>query len=156
MTSNGPTKPGAGTATVREDVHIHAGLTDVHRRVADPGVLAGLLSHHFRDVEADDDHLAFTLALPTRRESAQLRRDGSEHGAVTYVRRGEGSIDSMTWAIHPESPYECHLTVEVVYRPLGGPHGAILETLVHKPHRAQALRDSLWSLKRDIEGVAGA
>jgi hypothetical protein len=154
MTSNGHTPPPPpGTATVREDVHIHAGLPDIHRRIADPEVLAGVLSHHFRDVEADHDHLAFTLALPTRREGAELRRDGTERGAVTYLRRGDGAIDSMTWAVHAESARECHVTVEVAYRPLRGPHGALLETLVHKPHRAQALRDSLWALKREIEGI---
>lgn len=140
-----------GMTSVREDVHIHAGLPDVHRHVSDPEALAAVLSHHFRDVEADDDSLAFTLMLPTRRESASLRRGGAERGAVTYARDGEGAIHSVTWAIHVESPRECHVTVEVIYRPLGGPHGAVLETLVHRPHRTQALRESLWALKHAIE-----
>jgi hypothetical protein len=137
-------------------VHIHAGLQEVHRHIADPEALAGVLSGHFRDIEADEDYLSFILALPARREQAQLRRDGAERGAVTYVRRGHGVIDSMTWAIHAENARECHVTVEISYRPVPGPHGVLLETLLHGPHRLQALRDSLWALKRKIEGIEGA
>ncbi len=142
-----------GATAVREDVHIHAALPEIHRHVADPGALAGVLSHHFHDIEADDDCITFTLSLPTRREVGQLRRHGSERGAVTYTHAGTGDISSMTWALHMESARECHVTVEVVYRPQRGPHGMLLETLVHRPHRAQALRDSLWALKHQIEGT---
>lgn len=145
-------EPGRRAQAVREDVHIHAALPEVHRHVSDPNALASVLSHYFRDVEADDDSLAFTLALPMRREDARLRREGSEHRAVTYVRDGGGAVRSVTLAIHMESSRESHLTVEVVYEPQRGPAGVVLETLFHRPHRSQALRDSLWTLKHQIEG----
>jgi hypothetical protein len=141
-----------GAQVVREDVHIHAALPEVHRHVSDPNALATVLSHHFRDVEADDDSLAFTLALPMRREDARLLREGSEQRAVTYTRDGSGSVRSVTLAIHMESTRESHLTIEVIYEPQRGAAGVLLETLFHRPHRTQALRDSLWTLKHQIEG----
>lgn len=141
-----------GLARIREDVHIHAGIADVHRRLADPATHDEWLSHHFRDLRADDEGLSFTLALPLRAEPASLRRDGSEDRAITYVRDGGGVIDSLTWAIHVEGQRECHLTVEAAYHPSRGVIGGTMETLFYRPHRAQALRDSLWALKHLVEG----
>jgi hypothetical protein len=57
----------------------------------------------------------------------------------------------MSWAFHAESPREVHLTSELVYRPAGGPFGALLEALLHRPYRTQALRESLWNLKQRVE-----
>lgn len=141
-------------ARIREDVHVHAGAAAIHRRLLALHSYDQWLAPAFRDYRADDEGCAFTLALPLRAERARLRRDGIEEGAVVFVRDGGGVFESITWALHAEGPRELHVTVEAAYHPAGGPLGAFLETLLHRPHRAQALRDSLWRLKQLIETEA--
>jgi hypothetical protein len=136
---------------IREDVHIHASYEALHARVADPAGHADWLSGQFRDFECERDACSFTLALPFRAEDARLRRDSDEPGSVAYVREGDGQIEALTFAIHPEGPAEVHLTIEARYRPAGGILGPLLEVLLHRPQRTQALRDSLWNLKQIAE-----
>jgi len=136
---------------VREDVHIHAEPAAIQRRILALESYEEWLGPAFRAYTADEEGFAFTLALPTRTEGGRLRRAGIEAGAVTFARDGEGAFESITWAMHVENAREVHLTVEVAYRPAGGPLGAFLETLFHRPHRAQAFRDVLWHLKHLVE-----
>lgn len=143
-------------ATIREDVHIHVPVTAVHRRLSDPSAHDEWLSPHFQRYTADADSCAFALVLPGRSEAVRLRREGSEARSILYVRDGTSAFDSVTWAMHVEGAREVHLTVEVAYRPAGGPIGTAGEVMVHRAHRTQALRDSLWSLKQLLEGEARA
>ena len=143
---------------IREDVHLHASPHAVQQRLLNLPTYDEWLAPSFRDFRADGEGCAFTLVLPGRTERARLRRGGAEDGAVTLLRddRGGdgGAYESITWALHAESPREVHLTVEAAYAPAGGLGGAIFETTVHRPHRMQALRDSLWRLKQLLEGAA--
>lgn len=136
---------------VREDVHIHAEPPAIQRRILALDAYEDWLGPAFRAYTADGEGFAFNLVLPTRTESGRLRRAGIEAGAVTFLRDGDGVYESITWAMHVENAHEVHLTVEATYRPAGGLVGGFLETLFHRPHRAQALRDALWNLKHLVE-----
>lgn len=137
---------------LREDVHVHASAQAVQQRILDLATYDEWLPPQFRDFHADDEGWSFTLVLPGRTEQGRVRRGGIEAGAVTFVRDGDGAIDSLTWAMHAESPREVHLTLEFAYVSAGGLGGNILEMTVHRPHRVQALRDWLWRLKHVLEG----
>lgn len=145
-----------GVVRIREDVHLHASRQTVHQRILDLASYHQWLAPAFRDFRADREGCSFALALPGRTERGRVRRGGTEDGAVTLVRDGDGdeggAYESITWALHAESPREVHLTVEAAYLPADGVGGTILETTVHRPHRAQAWRDSLWRLKQLVEG----
>lgn len=136
---------------VREDVHIHVEPAAIQRRILAIASYEDWLGPAFRGFTADDEGFTFTLSLPTRTERGRLRRAGIEAGAVTFVRDSDGAYESLTWAQHVEGPREVHLTVEATYRPATGLIGAFLETLFHRPHRTQALRESLWNLKHLLE-----
>jgi hypothetical protein len=45
-----------------------------------------------------------------------------------------------------------HVTVEAEYRPAAGLLGGLLEPVLHRPLRQQALRDVVWRLKQVAEG----
>ena len=140
---------------IREDVHLHASPHTVQQRILDLHTYDEWLAPAFRDFRADGEGCAFTLVLPGRTEQARLRRGGIEDRAVTLLRDDSGAdggaYESITWALHAESPREVHLTVEAAYAPAGGLGGAIFEATMHRPHRTQALRDSLWRLKQLLE-----
>ncbi|MGE3857429.1 MAG: hypothetical protein AB7G21_10795 [Dehalococcoidia bacterium] len=137
---------------IREDVHLHAPAHAVHQRLLDLATYDEWLAPQFRDFRADDEGWSATLVLPGRAEPARLRRGGIEDGAVTFVRDGDSAVDTLTWAMHAETPREVHLTVELAYLPAGGLGGNIMEMTVHRPHRVQVLRDWLWRLKQVLEG----
>ncbi len=138
---------------VREDVHIHAPASAVYRVLEDIARHGEWLAHHFHDFTVvEEDVIAFSLALPLRTETAHLRRDREETHALTFVGNGSGGeLVELSWAFHPESPREVHLTVEAVYEPARGPFGGLLEALLHRPYRTQALRETLWNLKQRAE-----
>lgn len=142
--------------SIREDVHIHVPVAAIHRRLSDPTTHDQWLSPHFQRYTADHDSCAFVVALPGRTETVRLRRDGSEAHAILYVHDGSSTWDAVTWAMHVEGQHEVHLTVEVTYRAPSGPIGTAGEVMVHRPHRTQALRDSLWNLKQLLESEAQA
>ncbi|RLT43274.1 MAG: hypothetical protein DWI58_04590 [Chloroflexi bacterium] len=144
------------SARIREDVHVHASAHAIRLRILDLTTYDEWLAPAFRDFRADDEAYSFALALPGHTEQARLRRGGVEERAVTFVRDGGGDYESITWVLHAESPREVHLTVEATYTPAGGLSGAILEPTVHRPHRTQALRDSLWRLKQLAERTSDA
>ena len=141
---------------IREDVHLHAAAHAVHQRILDLSTYDAWLSPAFRDFHADEEGWSYRLVLPGRTEQGRLRRGGIEDGAVTFLRDGAGAAESLAWALHAESPREVHLTVELTYVPAGGIAGNILELTVHRPHRVQALRDSLWQFKQIVEAAARA
>ncbi|MSQ30738.1 MAG: hypothetical protein EXR64_01760 [Dehalococcoidia bacterium] len=138
---------------LREDVHIHAEPAAIQRRILALDSYPDWLGPAFRAYTADGEGFAFHLAVPARTERARLRRAGIEDGAVTFVRDGDGAYESLTWALHAERAREVHVTLEATYRPAGGLAGAFLETLFHRPHRAQAFRDALWRLKHLLEAA---
>ncbi|TAK79784.1 MAG: hypothetical protein EPO16_01285 [Dehalococcoidia bacterium] len=140
--------------SIREDVHLHVPVAAVHRRLSDPTTHDEWLSPHFRRFTADHDSCAFEVVLPGRTEPVRLRRDGSEARAVLYMSDGPSAWESVTWAMHVEGAHEVHLTVEVAYRPASGLLGTTGEVMVHRAHRTQALRDSLWRLKHLLESEA--
>lgn len=142
--------------TIREDVHIHVPVAAIHGRLSDPTTHDEWLSPHFHHYTAGVDSCAFAVALPGRTEPVRLRRDGSEARAILYVRDGSSAWESVTWAMHVEGAHEVHLTAEVAYRPASGAIGAVAEVMVHRAHRTQALRDSLWNLKHLLEAEARA
>ena len=139
---------------IREDVHVHASAHAIQQRILDLPTYDEWLAPAFRDFRADGEGCSFTLVLPGRTEQARFRRGGIEDRAVTLVRDGAGVYESITWALNAESTREVHLTVEAAYTPAGGLGGALFETTVHRPHRTQALRDSLWLLKQLVEAAA--
>lgn len=148
--------PAPSLTSIREDVHIHVPMAAIHRRLSDPTTHDEWLSSHFQCFTADYDSCSFSVALPGRTEPVRLRRDGSEARAVLYVSDGESAWESVTWAMHVEGAREVHLTLEVAYRPASGVLGTAGEVLVHRAHRTQALRDSLWRLKHLLESEARA
>lgn len=148
-----PKAPRDGLQRLRDDIHIHAVPAEVRARLADPTTYDEWLSTHVRDFSADTEGMRFNLALPGRIEPVRLRREPlADPYLVAYVRDGDSAVDSITWALHVEGAHEVHVTVELAYRAAGG-LSAILEPLVHRAHRLQALRDSLWALKHRAEAA---
>lgn len=148
---------------IREDVHIHAEAPAVYRRLAELESLGEWLPERFRDIRAEGERCAFTLALPLRTEGARLRvATATEPYALTLADenaddgRANGArpaaIESLHWELQPEGRGEVHVTLAAGYRAPGGIAGPLLDLLLFRPHRRQALRDALWRLKRLVEG----
>jgi hypothetical protein len=150
-------RPAAGLDWVRQDIHIHTTGVELVRRLAEVGTYAEWLPHHFRDYAVTADHglITFALALPLRTESARLYRDPNEREAIALIATGESDVASITWAFHEEGARDVHLTGEVRYRRANGPFAPLLEVMLHRPYRTQALRESLWNLKQIVEGRNG-
>ena len=144
-----------GLERVREDIHIHAPYGVIRDRLLSIAKHDEWLADHFRDYEAGDGKLEFTLVLPGRSEAGRLRVDDSDPFGVRYHRdphdSGAGEIEELSWALHVETAQDAHLTVETVYQPRRGVFGPLMEWAVLRPQRTQALRESLWNLKRLIE-----
>jgi hypothetical protein len=140
-----------GLQRLRDDIHIHAAPAEVRARLADPTTYDEWLAPHVRDFSADTEGMQFALAIPGRTEPVRLRRQPlADVYLVAYVRDGDSAVESLTWALHAEGATEVHVTVELAYRAAGGIVG-VLEPFVHRPHRLQALRDSLWNFKQRVE-----
>ena len=141
--------------SVREDIHIHAPYHVIRGRLLSIAKHDEWLADHFQDYEAGDGELEFTLVLPGRSEAGRLRVDDSDPFGVRYHRdpngSGAGEIEELSWALHVETAQDAHLTVETVYQPRRGVFGPLMEWAVLRPQRTQALRESLWNLKRLIE-----
>ena len=98
--------------------------------------------------------LAATLALPLRAEVVRLEPAQVEAPALLHFRSADGgqAFDSLTWHVNAEGPREVHLELQAVYTPSGGFPGAVLDMLLLRSYRRQALRDALWRLKYVLEG----
>ena len=152
--------------TIREDVHIHAEAPIVYRRLMDLGSLSEWLPERFRHVRAEGERCSFTLALPLRAESAQLHVAIAEEPYTLTLATDNSArnmppasstdsnipaIQLLRWELQPEGRGEVHVTVAAVYRPPRGIAGPLLDLLMFRPCRRQALRDALWKLKHLIE-----
>lgn len=142
--------------SVREDVHIHAAGDAVYALLWDGA--ASWLPPAFESFEVADAQLAFTLALPLRREQARLVRASAERPRLLEFAADDGgsAVRALTWVVNLESPGEAHVAAELAYVPASGPLGWALEEMVQRPARAQALRDALWRLKLMAEGKGPA
>jgi hypothetical protein len=143
--------------SVREDIHIHAPYLVIRERLLSIAKHDEWLADHFRDYEAGDGELEFTLVLPGHSEVGRLRVDDSDPFGVRYHRNpnggggGAGEIEEISWALHVETAQDAHLTMEAVYQPRRGLLGPLFELVVLRSQRTQALRESLWNLKQVIE-----
>lgn len=140
-----------------EDVHIHAPASEVFARIEATGGWSEWLPRCFRGAEGDGaGGLACTLALPLRAEPLRLEAARSEPPSLLHFRSaaGGGAFSSLTWSLSDEGPRNAHLELRAVYEPSGGFPGAVLDALLLRPARRQALRDALWRLKQLLEGRA--
>ena len=145
--------------SVREDIHIHAPYLVIRERLLTIAKHDEWLADHFRDYAAGDGALEFTLVLPGHSQAARLQVDDSDPFGVRYHRDengltrdgGSGEIEEISWALHVETAQDAHLTVETVYQPRKGLLGPLFELAVLRSQRTQALRESLWNLKKLIE-----
>lgn len=138
--------------SVREDVHIHARPDAVFALLSSSD--ADWLPPAFEAYEVDDRDLAFTLALPFRREPARLTRTSMQPPWVLQF-AGDNSASGVTaleWVVNAESATEVHVEAQLVYLPASGPLGWALEEMLQRPARQQAMRDALWRLKLVAEG----
>ncbi len=145
-----------GLATIREDIHLHIAASEARAAVADPTAYQAWLPDRMCNYHADSEGLRVDLDLPGRTETMSVRRAPSEDQREVLYRidRG-GAVEELVWGLHSEGQRECHITIEIAYRPASGFVGGAMETLVHRPQRTQAIRDLLWNLKRDLEGPRG-
>lgn len=143
-----------GVASIREDVHIHASAPEVRALIADPTAYRSWLPEAVRDFAADSEGLSFVIALLGRAETVSLRRvNDPDPRSVVYRLDGGGVAEMLTCSLFPEGQHECHLSVDLSYRPARGFVGGALETMIHRDQRIQVLRDLLWRLKASIEGT---
>jgi hypothetical protein len=139
---------------VREDVHVHVPAAELRPLLDDPSAFEVWLGPQFSDLNVERSQWSLDLRLPGRRERITLRATPQEDGLVVYERADPASpVSTLSMALFSEGPREVHLTVEVEYEPAGGLLAPLLEPLLHRPHRAQALRDSLWKLKQHVESL---
>lgn len=142
-----------GLATIREDIHLHIAAAAARAAVGDPTAYRPWLPDSITHRHADTEGLRIDVALPGRTETISVRRAPSEdQREVLYRRDDGGTVEELAWGLHAEGQSECHITIEIAYRPASGFLGGALETLMHRPQRTQAVRDLLWNLKRDLEG----
>lgn len=144
-------------ATLREDIHVRADIDEVFAHLTALEACVAWLPASFRDLEASGGALSFRLALPFDGRRAALRIEIDE--APTFLElRPDASIhatpalDGLRWALFAEGPRQVHVTLEAEYRPAAGLLGGMLEPVLHRPLRQQALRDVVWRLKQVAEG----
>lgn len=140
-----------------EDVHIHAPASEVFARLEATEGWGEWLPRCFRGAAADGaGGLACTLALPLRPQPLRLAPARSEPPSLLHFRSADGgrAFESLTWSLSAEGPRDAHLELQAVYAPPGGFPGAVLDALLLRPARRQALRDALWRLKQLLEGRA--
>ena len=151
---------------IREDVHIHASASATFERLEATGRYGEWLPRSFRDVAGEPGpraRLDGVLTLPLRSERVRLEATEREPPRLLLFRAaadgagGErGAFETLSWVLTAEGPDDVHLLVEAIYTPAGGFVGALLDVLVQRAHRRQALRDAIWRLKQLLEGAAPA
>ena len=147
---------------IREDVHIHASADETFARLEATGGYAEWLPRSFRDVTAPPGppaRLEGVLALPLRSERVGLELAEREPARLLLFRASDGArgaFETLSWVLSAEGPDDVHLLVEAIYTPAGGLAGALLDLLVQRAHRRQALRDAIWRLKQLLEGAGPA
>ena len=151
---------------IREDVHIHASASATFERLEATARYGEWLPRSFRDVAGESGphaRLDGVLTLPLRSERVRLEATEREPPRLLLFRAaadgagGEhGAFETLSWVLSAEGPDDVHLLVEAIYTPAGGFVGALLDLLVQRAHRRQALRDAIWRLKQLLEGAAPA
>ena len=151
---------------IREDVHIHASASATFERLEATARYGEWLPRSFRDVAGEPGpraRLDGVLTLPLRSERVRLEATEREPPRLLLFRAapdgagGEhGAFETLSWVLTAEGPDDVHLLVEAIYTPAGGFAGALLDLLVQRAHRRQALRDAIWRLKQLLEGAAPA
>ena len=142
-----------GLATIREDIHLHIAVADARAAVSDPTAYRDWLPESMGNYQADSEGMRVDLELPGRTETMSVRRAATDDQREVLYRLDQGgAIEELVWGLHSEGQRECHITIEIAYRPASGFVGGAMETLMHRPQRTQAIRDLLWNLKRDLEG----
>ncbi len=149
---------------ILEDVHIHASASATFERLEATARYGEWLPRSFRDVEGEPGpraRLDGVLTLPLRSERVRLEAAEREPPRLLLFRAapdgaGGDAFESLSWVLSAEGPDDVHLLVEAIYTPAGGFAGALLDLLVQRAHRRQALRDAVWRLKQLLEGAAPA
>ena len=147
---------------IREDVHIHASAGETFARLEAIERYGEWLPRSFRDVAGESGaqaRLDGVLALPLRSERVRLEVAEREPSQLLLFRSADGergAFRTLSWVLSVEGPSDVHLLVEATYTPAGGLAGALLDLLVQRAHRRQALRDAVWRLKQLLEGEGPA
>ena len=143
---------------IREDIHIHASASDTFARLEATASYGEWLPHCFREIEvsANGSGLDCLLSLPLRSERVRLRPDETDEPRLLLFRAAAGgsAFETLSWVLSPEGQNDTHLLVEAIYTPAGGFAGVVLDVLLQRAHRRQALRDAVWRLKHVLEGNA--
>ncbi|MYB42360.1 MAG: SRPBCC family protein [Chloroflexi bacterium] len=147
---------------IREDVHIHASASETFERLEATARYAEWLPGSFRDVEGESGahaRLEGVLTLPLRSERVSLEVAEREPSRLLLFRSTDGArgaFETLSWVLTAEGAEDVHLLVEAIYTPAGGFAGWLLDLLVQRQHRRQALRDAVWRLKQLLEGAGPA
>lgn len=147
---------------IREDVHIHASAGDTFARLEAIERYGEWLPRSFRDVGGESGaqaRLDGVLALPLRSERVRLEVAEREPSRLLLFRSADGergAFRTLSWVLTAEGAEDVHLLVEAIYTPSGGFGGWLLDLLVQRQHRRQALRDAVWRLKQLLEGEGPA
>jgi uncharacterized membrane protein len=144
-----------------EDIHIHAPAETVFARLSDIESYASWLPSHFRELRATDGTLSFALAFPlVRRRSRLVLTEATQHSYVELrpapgTERDAKAFEGIAWGLDREGTRNVHLTAEATYALPRGPLGPLLDLLLLRNPRRQALRDALWRLKQHVEADTG-
>ena len=147
---------------IREDVHIHASASATFERLEATARYAEWLPRSFREVAAPPGppaRIEGVLTLPLRSERVRLEAAEREPERLLLFRSSDGdrsAFDTLSWVLTAEGADDVHLLVEAIYTPAGGFGGWLLDLLVQRQHRRQALRDAVWRLKQLLEGAGPA
>lgn len=146
---------------LQEDIHIHAPAEAVFARLSDIESYASWLPSHFRELQAAEGVLSFALALPLgRRRSRLVLSEATQHSYVE-LRPAPGTegdakaFERIAWGLDREGSRDVHLTAEATYALPAGPLGPLLDLMLLRSPRRQALREALWRLKQHVEAEAG-
>jgi uncharacterized protein YndB with AHSA1/START domain len=143
---------------IQEHVHIHATAAEVFARLAATDAYSDWLPRSFRNVRADGDGFVCVLALPGRGELVRLAPSRVEEPHILQFEASDGArgLDRLTFILNDEGAREVHLVADAAYTAPGGFPGALLDGVLHRHHRRQALRDALWRLKQLAEDATRA
>ena len=139
---------------IREDIHIHASASATFARLEATTSYGEWLPRCFRELRANGSGLDCLLSLPLRSERVRLRPAETDEPRLLLFRATEDgrAFETLSWVLSAEGPNDVHLLVEAIYTPAGGFAGVVLDVLLQRVHRRQALRDAVWRLKHVLEG----
>ena len=138
---------------IHEDVHIHSSAEKAFTRLATIATYGEWLPSCFRDLDASSSGFECRLSLPLRSEPVRLVTVEKQAPRLIQFHAVEANyaFDSLSWILNPEGTNDVHLLVDATYTPSGSFIGSVLDMLVQRAHRRQALRDAVWRLKHVLE-----